>query len=144
MRKKLLFITDISHVFWFECTSYETQVKEFDILKMEQNRPLEFIGYKSRVVRKRDFCPCENKGADSCAVTAQLFSAFVFATRIVQCLFFLNPRFQASSCSLFLWLYMSVCVRSGRKPRSPFSCLGAHILSIIHTDQCTNKAHSMF
>ena len=30
-------------------------------------------------------------------VTAKLISAFVFATRIVQFLFFLNPKFQASS-----------------------------------------------
>ena len=33
-------------------------------------------------------------------LTAKLISAFVFATRIVQSLFFLNPKFQASS--LFL------------------------------------------
>ena len=33
----------------------------------------------------------------SCAVTAQLISAFVFATRIVPFLFYLNPSFQASS-----------------------------------------------
>ena len=30
------------------------------------------------------------------AVTAQLISAFVFAARIVQSFFFLNPKFQAS------------------------------------------------
>ena len=30
-------------------------------------------------------------------VTAKLISAFVFATRIVQSLYFLNPKFQASS-----------------------------------------------
>ena len=33
----------------------------------------------------------------SCAVTAQLFSTFVFATQTAQSLFFLNPNFQASS-----------------------------------------------
>ena len=33
----------------------------------------------------------------SCAVTAQLISTFVFSTRIVQFLFFLNLKFQASS-----------------------------------------------
>ena len=42
----------------------------------------------SRIVRKPDFCLCENK------VAAKLISAFVFATRIVQFLFFLNPKFQ--------------------------------------------------
>ena len=44
----------------------------------------------------------------SFAVTAKLISAFVFTTRIVQFLFYLNPKFQASSS--FLCLYRSVCV----------------------------------
>ena len=51
------------------------------------------------------------------AVTAKLISAFVFATRIVQFLFYLNPKFQASSS--FLSLYRPVCVGPGRKPRRP-------------------------
>ena len=34
----------------------------------------------SLVLRKSDFCTCESKAADSCAVTAQLISGFVFAT----------------------------------------------------------------
>ena len=33
----------------------------------------------------------------SCVVTPQLTSAFVFATKIVQSLYFLNPKFEASS-----------------------------------------------
>ena len=39
----------------------------------------------------------ENKAADqiSCAGTAQLICAFVFATQIVQFFSFLNPKFQA-------------------------------------------------
>ena len=36
----------------------------------------------------------------SLAVTAKLISAFVFATRIVHFLFYLNPKFQASSLLL--------------------------------------------
>ena len=51
------------------------------------------------------------------AVTAQLISAFVFAIRIVQSLYYLNPKFQASSH--LLWLYSPVCVGPGRKPRRP-------------------------
>ena len=39
---------------------------------------------------------------------------FVFATRIVQFLFYLNPKFQASSS--FLCLYRPVCVGPLRKP----------------------------
>ena len=58
-------------------------------------------------MRKPDFCLCENK----------LISAFVFATRIVQFLFFLNPKFQASS--LLLRLYSPVCVGPGWKSRRP-------------------------
>ena len=53
----------------------------------------------------------------SFAVTAKLISAFVFATRILQSLYFLNLKFQASS--YLLWLYGPVCVGSGRKPRRP-------------------------
>ena len=46
--------------------------------------------------------------ADQFSVNAKLISAFVFATRIVQFLFYLNPKFQASSS--FLCLYKPVCV----------------------------------
>ena len=55
----------------------------------------------------------------------RLISAFVFATRIVQFLYFLNLKFQASSH--LLWLYSPVCVGSGGKPRRPvFSCRGSY------------------
>ena len=53
----------------------------------------------------------------SCAVTAQLISAFVFAIRIVQSLYYLNPNFQAAKH--LLWLYSPVCVGPGLKPRRP-------------------------
>ena len=43
------------------------------------------------------FAYAKTKAQISCAVTAQLISAFVFATREVQFLFFLIPKFQASS-----------------------------------------------
>ena len=61
-----------------------------------------FFNQMSRVMRKPTFCICENKDADQLrgnreAVTAKLISAFVFATQIVQSLYFLNPKFQASS-----------------------------------------------
>ena len=72
---------------------------------------------------KPTICICENKGADQLRgnreadqrlcfrysdstipllLTAKLISAFVFATRIVQFLFYLNPKFQASSSFLLL------------------------------------------
>ena len=93
--------------------------------------------YMSRVVRKPVMCICENKDADqlrvyaktktqiSFAVTAKLISVFVFATRIVQSLYFLNTKFQAPSH--LLWLYSPVCVGPGRKPRRPvFSERGSY------------------
>ena len=51
----------------------------------------------SRVVRNQRSAYAKTKTQISFAVTAKLISAFVFATRIVQSLFFLNPKFQASS-----------------------------------------------
>ena len=59
------------------------------------------------------------------AVTAKLISVFVFATRIVQSLYLLNPKFRASSH--LLWLYSPVCVGPGREPRrSVFSRRGSY------------------
>ena len=77
----------------------------------------------SRVVRKTVICIylCENKEADQLRgnheADQQLNSAFVFATRLVQSLYFLNPKFHGSS--LLLWLYSLVCVRPGWKSRRP-------------------------
>ena len=90
----------------------------------------------SRVIKKPAFCICENKDADQLAVKAKLISAFVFATRIVQSLYFLNPKFQVSSH--LLWLYSPVCIGPGRKPRKRFSQNEAQMiieechLSILH------------
>ena len=53
------------------------------------------------------------------SVTAKLISAFVLATRIVQPLFYLCPKFQASS--IHLSLRSSVCVGPFRKPYCLFS-----------------------
>ena len=55
-------------------------------------------------------------------------SAFVFATLIVQSLYFLNSKFQASS--YILWLYSPVCVRPGRKLERWFSHDAALLLSV--------------
>ena len=67
----------------------------------------------------------------SFAVTAKLISAFVFATRIVQFLFYLKPKFQASSS--FLCLYRPVCVGPFRKPHCWFSHETAHFIITIST-----------
>ena len=60
------------------------------------------------------------------SASAKLISAFVFATRKVQFLFFFNLKFQASSCHL--WLYSPVCVGPVRKPHSWFSHETAQML----------------
>ena len=50
------------------------------------------------------FCICENKDRDQLGGSPQLICAFVFARYIVQCLYLLNPKFQAS-INHILWLY---------------------------------------
>ena len=79
------------------------------------------------------------------AVTAKLISAFVFATRIVQSLSFLNTKFQASSN--FLRRRSLICVGPGRKPRRPvFWRRGSNVMHNLNTmsinlitlDNCAN------
>ena len=65
-------------------------------------------------MRKPDFCICENKDADQLRGNRKADQGFVFATRILQSLYFLNPKFQASG---HLWLYSPFCVEPG--PKSP-------------------------
>ena len=76
-------------------------------------------------MRKPTFCICKKKTQISFAVTAKLISAFVFASRIVQSLYSLNPEFQASSH--LPWLYSPVCVGPGLKPYCWFSHDTAHM-----------------
>ena len=77
-------------------------------------------GSMSLVMRKPVcFAYAKTRTQISCAVTAQLISAFVFATLIVQFLYFLSPKFQASSH--LLWLY------SLGNPEDRFSQKEAHI-----------------
>ena len=57
-------------------------------------------------------------------------------TRIVQFLFYLNLKFQASSS--FLCLYRSVCVGPVRKPHCWFSHEAAHLPVLVSDDRmCT-------
>ena len=76
------------------------------------------------------FAYTKTKTQIRCAVTAQLISAFVFATRIKQSLYFLFTKFQAYSH--LVWLYTLVCIRPGRKPRRPvFSQRGSYQVFFI-------------
>ena len=62
-----------------------------------------------------NFPQAKPKSQISCAVNAQLISAFVFATWIVKILFYLYPKFQDSY--FLLWVYRTVYVGPGRKYR---------------------------
>ena len=73
---------------------------------MSENLLTGILNHKTNKERK-NVSPCMRIGA------------FVFATRIVQCLHFLNPKFPASSH--LLCLYSSVCVESVCKPHCWFS-----------------------
>ena len=83
----------------------------------------------------------------SIAVTAKLISAYVLAIRIEQSLFYLNPKYQASSH--LLWLYRPVCVGPGRKPRRPvFSQRGSFLPNIAAVTltlfRCKSEAGFLF
>ena len=78
-------------------------------------------------MRKPAFAYAKTKTQITFAVTAKLICVFVFATQIVQSLYFLNPKFQASS--YLLWLYSPVCVGPGQKPEDRFSQNEGHFQS---------------
>ena len=82
------------------------------------------------------FAYAKTKTQISFAVTAKLISAFVFATQIVQSLYFLKLKFQASSH--LLWLYSTVCVRPGGNPEDRFSQNEAHIF--LYSGECSTLA----
>ena len=72
------------------------------------------IYYVSRVMRKPDLC----------RETAQLISAFVFVTPIVQCLFYLSKLYKASSLLQFLYR-LGFCHLVGN-PEDRFSRASSH------------------
>ena len=92
----------------------------------------------SLVMRKPAFCISEHKNADQLrGNTAKLINIFVFATRIVQSLYFLNTESQASSH--LLWLYSPVCVGPGQIPRRPVFSLPS-----LQSYQLNDSTYSYF
>ena len=77
---------------------------------------------------KPTICIGENKDADQLRGNREADHAFVFATRIVQFLVCLSPKFQASSS--FLCLYRPVCVRPVWKPHCWFFHEAAPMIQI--------------
>ena len=76
---------------------------------------------------KPTICIGENKDADQLRGNREAD----FATRIVQFLFYLNPKFEASSS--FLCLYRPVCVGPVQKPHCWFSHEAAYTLPKHYT-----------
>ena len=83
---------------------------------------------------KPTICLGENKDADQLRGNCEADHAFVFVTRIVQFLFYFNPKFQASSS--FLCLYRLVCFGPVRKPHCWFSHEAAQLIHVPRSD-CT-------
>ena len=71
----------------------------------------------------RIFAYAKTKAQISCAVTVKLISTFVFATRIVQFLFFLNFKGLANFCSCTCRFVSE----AGANPEKQFSCDAAQI-----------------
>ena len=74
---------------------------------------------------KPTICLGENKDADQLRGNREADQCFIFAIRTVHFLYFLNPKFQASTS--FLCFYSLVCVGPVRKPHCWFSHEGAHL-----------------
>ena len=89
-------------------------------------------------MRKPVFAYAKTMAQISCAVIAQLISAFVFATQILQSLYFLNPKYLASSH--LLWLHSPVCVRPGRNPEDRFSHNEAHTIQAANDKDANQTA----
>ena len=107
--------------------------------------------YESRCEKTGYLHMRKTKTQISFAVTAKLISAFVFATRIVQSLYFLFPKFRASSH--LVWLYSPVCVGPARKSRRlvfsqrgsyvyVFMCVRTRLVTIGPLGQITFLAYS--
>ena len=90
---------------------------------------------------KPTICIGESKDADQLRGNREADQRIFFATWIVQFLFHLNPKFQASSS--FLCLYRPVCIEPIQKPHCWFSNEAAqiccNILRNIQTVLTVNK-----
>ena len=119
--------------FLFSVTGHYSNVaKEADILD-RCGSPLKggltwgclTLRYMSLVMRKPAFSICENKDADQLRSNCAADQRLCFRIWIEQSLYYLNPKFKASS--YLLWLYSLVCVGPGQKPRRPgFSQRGSY------------------
>ena len=77
------------------------------------------VGHLSHLVGKPTICICENKDADQLRGNREADQRLCFRYTDSTLLYFLNPKFQASS--LLLCFYSLVCVGPVRKPHCWFS-----------------------
>ena len=97
-------------------------------------------------MRKPDFCICKNKGADQLHGNHADDQFLCFAMWIVQFLYFLNPKFQASSHLLYLYSpFVSDLVGNpedmfSNEPAQTFNCYKLPKTS-YGTIQCAKTFH---
>ena len=115
---------------WVCFSNVSIQKKNVEDISLDRQAEMSFHIFTNKPRHEKTYIfICVNKGAKrqiSFVVTVKLIGAFVFATRTVQCLCFLNPKYPASSH--FLCLYCSACVEPVRKPHCCFSHNAAQIL----------------
>ena len=87
--------------------------------------------YNSRLMGKPTICIGENKDADQLQGNREADQRLCFRYSDSKSLFYLNPKFQASSS--FLCLYRLVCVGPVRKPHCWFSHEAAHMSHKMET-----------
>ena len=107
-------------------TSYSLFIRRRTLVNRGPENNKEILHFEPRL-DKTHFTYAKTKAQISFAVTAKLVIAFVFVTGIVQFLYFLNPKFTASShlhC-----LYSLVCVGPVQKQHCWFSHGRAHFWS---------------
>ena len=135
MRTNLFYQTDISEL----TIEILLGINDSDLKKNHELTIISALGdfiTQTARFRKPAFCICEIKDAKTnvllvliiCAVTAQPISAFVFAPEIVQRLFFLNMKFQASVFFVSTVWFVSDLVRD---PDCWFSHAKAQIYTLI-------------
>ena len=88
----------------------------------------ETLNNMSHVIRKPDFCLCENKDADLLRSNRETDQCLCFRYQIVQSLYFQSYKPLVIFCS------SPVCVRPGRKSRRPvFSQRGSYNICTFFT-----------
>ena len=117
----------IMQLIWAYDLAYTKSGFSHDMAQISQVIRKSDLCHMSLVMRKPAFCICENKDADQLRGNREADQRLCFFARYIeQSLFYLNPKFQASSH--LLWLYRPVCVGPGRKPRRPvFSQRGSYV-----------------